>query len=59
MAAMGHALRIQDCSAGENFKLGRYPKINGSQAPQMKNSSTIIRKSLKRGELFITGWREA
>src|SRR5688572_17007420 len=32
--------------------------MSGSQAPQIKNWSTIIRKSLKRGELFITGWRQ-
>src|SRR3954467_14648476 len=30
----------------ENPRLGRYPKIKGSHAPQMKNSSTIITISL-------------
>lgn len=53
-AAIGNALRIQDCSPGLKPRLGRYPKISGNQAPQIKNSNTIIRKSLNRGELFIT-----
>src|SRR5438309_256029 len=35
-------------STAENSRLGKYPKIKGSQAPQMKNSRTIIRKSRKR-----------
>jgi hypothetical protein len=42
MAAIGNALRISDCSHAENLRLGKYPKINGSQAPQIKNSSTIM-----------------
>jgi hypothetical protein len=43
----------------ENPRLGRYPKIKGSQAPQMKNSNTIIKKSRKRivigGSTFAQG----
>src|SRR6185295_13957410 len=53
MAAMGKAFRIQDCSLAVYPRLGRYPKISGNQAPQMKNSSTIIRISLNRTVLFI------
>src|SRR4051794_36234823 len=30
----------------ENPRLGRYPKMSGSHAPQMKNSSTIMTVSL-------------
>src|SRR5208282_4951044 len=47
-AAIGKAFRIHACSQSANPKLGRYPKINGNQAPQMKNSKTIIKKSRKR-----------
>src|SRR5947208_11320748 len=32
----------------ENPRLGKYPKISGSQAPQMANSRTIMRNNLKR-----------
>ncbi len=37
-------------SLGEKPRLGKYPKISGSHAPQMKISSTIMMKSLPRGE---------
>jgi hypothetical protein len=40
-------------SDAENPKLGKYPKIKGSQAPQMKNSSTIMRNNLKRIPEFM------
>src|SRR4051812_36904231 len=53
IAAIGKAFKIQLCSAALNPRLGRYPKISGNQAPQMKNSSTIIRISLSRIVLFI------
>jgi hypothetical protein len=53
MEAMGKALRIHDCWLGVNPKLGKYPKIKGSQAPQMKNSSTIMRNNLKRIPEFM------
>src|SRR3954451_23733717 len=53
IAAIGNAFRTQLCSAGVNPRLGRYAKIRGNQAPQMKNSSTIIRKSFSRMALFI------
>src|ERR1051326_3874198 len=46
MAATGNALRIQLCSDALNPRPGRYAKISGYHAPQMKNSSTIIRNSL-------------
>src|SRR3954465_5562163 len=63
MAAIGKAFRIQLCSAALKPRLGRYPKIRGNQAPQMKNSSTIIRISLSRIVLFIDvrgrSWGEA
>src|SRR5689334_1402128 len=51
------ALRMSDCWSAVKFKpLGpRYPKITGSQAPQINNSRTIMRKSLKRIALFIEG----
>jgi hypothetical protein len=42
--------RIEANGAGglscEKPRLGRYPKIKGSQAPQMKNCNTIISHSL-------------
>src|SRR6188768_1815078 len=53
MAAMGKAFRIHDCCAGVNPRLGRYPKMSGSHAPQMKNSSTIITNNLTRIGFFI------
>ena len=37
----------------ENPRLGKYPKMRGSQAPQMANSRTIIKNSLKRTEECI------
>src|ERR1043166_5690356 len=43
--ATGKALRMSDCWPGVNPRLGRDPKISGSHAPQMKNSSTIMKKS--------------
>src|SRR5579862_2457011 len=45
IAATGKALRIQVCSVAEKPRLGRYAKINGNHAPQMKNSRTIIRSN--------------
>jgi hypothetical protein len=54
---MGKAFKISDCSSVENPRLGRYPKMSGSHAPQMKNSKTIMRNSLKRMALFI-GWED-
>src|SRR5688572_28535488 len=53
MAATGKQLRIQVCSLGEKPRLGRYPKIRGYHAPQMKNSRTIIRNSLRRMARFM------
>src|SRR5438552_3849280 len=53
IAATGKALRIQLCSVAVKPRLGRYPKINGYHAPQMKNSSTIIRNSFERTDSFI------
>src|SRR6478609_5716330 len=53
IAAIGNAFRIQLCWTAVNPRLGRYPKMSGNQAPQMKNSSTIIRISLNRTVLFI------
>src|SRR5258705_3213217 len=55
MAAMGNVFRIQLCSPAVKPRLGRYPKISGYQAPQMKSSSTIMRTNLKRIALFIVG----
>jgi hypothetical protein len=40
-------------SDAENPKLGKYPNIRGSQAPQMKNSSTIMRNNLNRTPEFM------
>src|SRR5579862_7956644 len=40
-------------SVAEKPRLGKYPKINGSHAPQTAISRTIIRKRRKRGERFI------
>src|SRR3954469_20091437 len=53
IAAMGNAFRISDCSPAVKPRLGRYPKIRGSHAPQIKNSRTIMRNSLRRIALFI------
>src|SRR6516164_4767504 len=50
---MGKALRIQLCSDGEKPRLGRYPKISGYHAPQMKNSSTIMTNNLTRTVGFM------
>jgi hypothetical protein len=46
--ATGNAFRISDCCVGVKPRLGRYPKIKGSHAPQMKNSSAIITKRRPR-----------
>src|SRR3954451_23194613 len=53
IAAIGNAFRTQLCCAGVKPRLGRDAKISGNHAPQMKNSSTIIRKSFRRMALFI------
>src|SRR5436190_10786593 len=39
---IANALMIQACCVDEYPKLGRYPKISGNHAPQMKNSRNII-----------------
>jgi hypothetical protein len=36
---------MANCSLAVKPTAGRYPKIFGSQAPQMKNSRTIMTKS--------------
>jgi hypothetical protein len=51
IAARGKAFRIKACWRGVKPRLGRYLKMRGSQAPQMKNSMTIMRNSLPRGLL--------
>src|SRR5687768_3233373 len=53
IAATGKPLRIHVCSEAVKPRLGKYPKTNGYHAPQMNNSRTIMRKSLKRTALFI------
>src|SRR5262245_56803530 len=53
MAARGNVFKIQDCWLGVYPRLGRYPKINGNHAPQMKNSSTIMTNNFRRMALFI------
>src|ERR1041385_1508653 len=54
--AMNFGIRGARTAGGldaEKPRLGRYPKMSGSHAPQMKNSSTIMRNSLKRIAWFI------
>src|SRR3954469_11970043 len=46
--AIANAFRIQACSQAVKPRPGRYPKISGSQAPQMKNSRNIITDSFQR-----------
>src|SRR5688500_6779449 len=53
IAATGKPLSIQVCCEAVKPRLGKYPKTNGYHAPQMNNSRTIMRKSLKRTALFI------
>ena len=46
--ASAKAFRIHDCCIGEKPRLGKYPKISGSHAPQMKNSRNIMTSSRPR-----------
>src|SRR5947209_19373876 len=45
IAAMGNAFRIHACCPVENPSEGRKVKMGANHAPQINNSSTIMKKS--------------